>query len=82
MKNWIDDIGVSEKGNYLVAEKAICMVTHPNIPDHSGLARGRAIHLTSDGEKSVCNMNVDILFKQQNFLRSKRCKICFKEYKS
>jgi len=78
--SYVDHLSISDKGNFLVDNKAICNVTHPNMQNDSGLSRGRAIHLTVDGKKSICNMLVDHLYQQQNFTSKKQCKICFKEF--
>lgn len=76
----LDTLGKSEKGNYTLSGMAMCMATHPTMPNRSGHARGRKLHLTKDGKKSLCNMLVDGYFKQDNWISRDQCKICFKEF--
>jgi hypothetical protein len=37
----------------------VCAATHPNMPNHSGNARGRKVHLLLEGNKTLCNMKKD-----------------------
>lgn len=74
----VEKLTISTKGNYLYEDKAICRATHPDKPNRSGLARGRSIHLTKDGKKTLCNMLTDGYFTDTFFIGKKECKICFK----
>lgn len=57
-----------------------CTAVHPQQPNKSGNARGRKLHKTLDGKKTICNMIPEMLGKieKQHFLANGKCKICFK----
>lgn len=58
-----------------------CTATHPKPPNKSGNARGRKLHGTEDGKKTICNMNVEKLpgkTEVMHFMNNGKCKVCFK----
>ena len=62
-----------------VYKKPVCMVTHPCMPNLSGLARSRKWHLEKEKGKSFCNMKItDYIHKKDEWLGRDICKVCMK----
>lgn len=62
-----------------------CTATTFEHSNHSGNARGRKIHRSKDGKKTICNMKVDEVLTDE-FIKSsvfqtkdRRCKICYND---
>lgn len=60
--------------------KTWCTGMHPKMPNKSGNARGRKLHKTLDGKKTICNMLAEKLCdtEKMHFYANGKCKICFK----
>lgn len=72
---WWLRVSYSDKGNAILENKAFCMANNGN---KDGLAKGRSMHLTLDGKKTICNINVEKYFKKGVPITKKPCKVCFK----
>ncbi len=69
---------------YILEGKAVCTATHPDHPIESKKSRGRKIHLSKDGEFTVCNMLIDGFIPSSEYLKFQqvhngKCKNCFKQ---
>lgn len=58
----------------------VCTATHPDMPNKSGLSRGRKIHLMKSEKLTFCNMLVDELapvnYKHYSMTINGTCKNC------
>jgi len=60
-----------------------CAATHPKQPNYSGHSRGRKLHLSIDGKKSICNMKYEKLTHSihvSSMAGNGQCKVCFAKY--